>query len=341
MPPDVITVSGDTVTRNVAPPKSVEVEMPPPAATAEPLPQDGEDIRLKRISDPIELSVDGRELRDEIRSRKGDSEDPIYEWKAEQAMPPPGEHERFGTQIKCASESMHSARMAALGETYSRLLPITREQGDEVADAVVQAKPVKITPVGDLGQPLVALDDHQPVGEEDSFRNVAEANRAMKNLRDAQDRQREQLLADIQAAEAQQAASREQAEPARQGPAASPPQPQPDVNQERARMEAQWRQVQAQQYWNQLGAAEQAAANEIAQLEQWTQANYHPQELQNPHLIRDAERAHWLEQGAARFRELNQGLRNASTLRAAGQTQAAAAYQQSVSVWGKQQDDLF
>src|SRR5262249_21844413 len=152
---------------------------------------------------------------------------------------------------------------------------------------------------------------------------------------------REQLLADIQAAEAQQAASREQAEPARQGPAASPPQPQPDVNQERARMEAQWRQVQAQQYWNQLGAAEQAAANEIAQLEQWTQANYHPQELQNPHLIRDAERAHWLEQGAARFRELNQGLRNASTLRAAGQTQAAAAYQQSVSVWGKQQDDLF
>jgi hypothetical protein len=48
-----------------------------------------------------------------------------------------------------------------------------------------------------------------------------------------------------------------------------------------------------------------------------------------------------LEQAAARFRELDQGLRNASTVRAAAQTQAAAAYQQNVKAWGERQNDIF
>jgi hypothetical protein len=38
---------------------------------------------------------------------------------------------------------------------------------------------------------------------------------------------------------------------------------------------------------------------------------------------------------------LQQGLHNASTIRAAAQTQAAAAYQQQVSAWGAQQDKIF
>src|SRR5215471_629961 len=111
--PDVI-VSGNTVIRPVdkSPPPTVEVEMPAPAAPAEQLPQDGDDVRLKRINDPITLSQDGRELRDEI-GRQGREPDPIYEWKAG-ALPEAGEHESFGKQIKRASESMYSARMAAL-----------------------------------------------------------------------------------------------------------------------------------------------------------------------------------------------------------------------------------
>jgi hypothetical protein len=233
---------------------------------------------------------------------------------------------------------MYSARMAALGEDYSRLPTVTPEGGREIAEAVVNAAPTKIVPVGDTGLPIQPLRDDEPIRELDAFQTRGELKRGMSQFRDLQDRQRAQLLQDLQAAEAQQAASRE-AEQTRQAQPAAPPQP--DINQERARLQAQQHQVQAQQYWNQLGAAEQAAANEIAQLEQWTQANYHPQELQNPHLIRDAERAHWLEQGAARYRELDQGLRNASTVRAAAQTQAAAAYRQNVKAWGERQNDIF
>jgi hypothetical protein len=124
--PDVI-ISGNTAIRTVdkSPPPTIPVEMPAPVAPVEQLPQDGDDVRLKRIDDPITLSVDGRELRDEIRRQKGEIEDPIYSWQASQALPEPGPSESTHKQIKKASESMYSARMAALGETYSsRLLKI-------------------------------------------------------------------------------------------------------------------------------------------------------------------------------------------------------------------------
>src|SRR5262249_49558920 len=127
--PDVI-ISGDVAVRKApAPPPTIEVPMPAPVAPEEPLPQDGDDVRLKRINDPITLSVDGRELRDEIRRRKGDSEDPIYSWDASQAMPEPGPSESTHKQIKRASESMYNARMAALGETYQLLPTVTPEGG--------------------------------------------------------------------------------------------------------------------------------------------------------------------------------------------------------------------
>src|SRR5262249_30617014 len=156
--PDVI-VSGDTVTRSIdkSPPPTIEVEMPAPAAPADQLPQDGDDVRFKRINDPIALSQDGRELRDEIRRRNGDSDDPIYEWKADQAMPPPGEHESFGKQIKRATSAMREARLAALGQDYSGLPTVTPEQGRQLAEAVVNAPPPKVVPVGDAGNPVLPL----------------------------------------------------------------------------------------------------------------------------------------------------------------------------------------
>jgi hypothetical protein len=341
--PDVI-VSGNTVIRTIdkSPPPTIEVEMPPPAAPAEQLPQDGDDVRVKRINDPITLSVDGRELRDEIRRQKGDSEDPPYVWRAEQAMPPPGEHEGYHRQIKRASEAMHSARMAALGEDFTKLPTVTPEQGRELAETMVNSPPVKVTPVSDLGHPIVPLLDDQPVTELDSFKNIREAQRGVKQFRHLQDRQRAQLLQDLQAA----SVAEQQAEQARQEQAASPPpQPQPDpaqeVQRERVRLEAHQRQVQAHQYWNQLGAAEQAAATEMRDITDWLPSAYTQDELRNPSLIQDVERRGWLSTAVDRFNGLQQGLQNASMVRAAAQTQAAAAYQEQVTAWGKQQDDIF
>src|SRR5262249_38321191 len=134
MPPDVITVSGDTVARNVAPPKSIEVELPAPVAGPEQLPDrsEGADVRLKRVSDPITLSEDGHELREEIK-RQGREAEPIYEWKAG-ALPEAGAHESFAKQIRRASESMHSARVAALGESLAKAPGATPETGQAAAE---------------------------------------------------------------------------------------------------------------------------------------------------------------------------------------------------------------
>src|SRR5262249_43906167 len=99
-------------------PETIEVPMPARVAGPELLEPDG-DIRLKRIGgEPIELDVEGKALRAEIPEREPD---PIYEWRAEQALPPPGPSESTHKQIKKASESQYRARMAALGEDYSKL----------------------------------------------------------------------------------------------------------------------------------------------------------------------------------------------------------------------------
>src|SRR5215831_7138441 len=140
-----VVISGDVAVRRAPePPPTIEVQMPAPVAPAEQLSQDGDDVRLKRIAgEPIELDVEGKALRAEIPEREPD---PIYEWKAG-ALPEAGEHENFSKQIKRASESMYSARMAALGEDYSRLPTVTPEGGREIAEAVVNAPPVKVVPV--------------------------------------------------------------------------------------------------------------------------------------------------------------------------------------------------
>src|SRR5262245_60144447 len=78
---DVIQ-SGDTITRPVSPPPTVHVELPAPTAPADEMLPQGENVVTKRLpGEPIPLSEDGRELRDELRRRKEGGDALIYEWK--------------------------------------------------------------------------------------------------------------------------------------------------------------------------------------------------------------------------------------------------------------------
>jgi len=188
-----VVVSGDTVVRK-APAPTIPVQMEPPVAPAETIPQDSGDVRLHHISDPIEGGEDGRGLREEVRRQQREREAPITEWRAD-SMPEAGSHESFGKQIRRASESMYNARLAATVSEFEKVPGATEESARRAAEFMAEAPPIKVVPVGDNGQPILPLLDDQPITELDSFKNINEAKRAMANYRDAQDRAA-QALAD-------------------------------------------------------------------------------------------------------------------------------------------------
>jgi len=196
-----VVISGDTVVRKEpAPPPTIRVDMPPPVAPPEQLPDRGEgaDVRLKNIGgEPIEAGEDGRGLREEVRRQQRERADPIYEWKADAAMPPPGEHEAFSKQLRRASKSQYEARLSTLAQDLRQIPGATPESARRAAEFMADPPPIPVTPVSDAGQPLARLLDDQPVTEYESFRNLAEAKRAMRNYRDLEDRQRLELAAEL------------------------------------------------------------------------------------------------------------------------------------------------
>src|SRR5215813_7609522 len=106
-----VVVSGATVVRKApAPPPTIEAEMPAPVVGPEQLPDRDGDIRFRRITDPIALSEDGRELREAMRGRQVpfdahtttdgyDQKGVVVEWKAA-ALPEPGDHESPHSQVR-------------------------------------------------------------------------------------------------------------------------------------------------------------------------------------------------------------------------------------------------
>jgi hypothetical protein len=187
------------------------------------------------------------------------------------------------------------------------------------------------------------LDDHQPVDANlDGFKNLREAQRAMKNYRDYAARQGENLMAELQARDDAQNAELQKALAAPTAPEPAPqPQPQPEIERERVQVAEQQRRLAVQQYWQNLSQAERAAAQEAQDIRDWIPAAYTQDEMRNPALIQDVERRGWLHSAVDRHNallgQLQQGqqIRNAAVVQA-NQVQAAQAAQ-----FGKQADDQF
>jgi hypothetical protein len=332
-----VIVSGNVaVTKAPAP---IKVDMPPPVAPAEQLPDRGEgaDVRLKYVSDPIESGEDGRGLREEVRRQKREA-DPVYEWKADAAMPEPGPSESWGKQIRRASESMYEARLSSLAEDLEKVPGANAERARRAAEFMAEAPPIKVAVVNDAGQPVAPLLDDQPVNaEREGFRNMAEASRAMRNFRDLQDRQAQELIAELKLTHRQEQLEAEQAQAqaaqAAQQPRPAPqPQPQPQVNP----LASQVRAVEQQ-----MVAVDRQAEHEQAQIRQWVESAYPPEVLQNAQARAELQRsdpnAHaWLQTADNRFAQLQaarQQLRQVDTAQKiqyaqVQQAQAAASLEQ-------------
>jgi hypothetical protein len=200
-----VIVSGNVaVTKAPAPAPVVKVDMPAPVAPAETIPQDSGDVRLKHVSDPIEFGDNGAALRKEIRRQERERDAPIVEWRAEDAMPPPGEHESWGKQLKRASSSMSDVRLASLTKVFEQVPGANAERARNAAEFVASDPPLKVVPVGNDGRALAPLVDYLPAIEQDTFHGLSEMKQAMKNYRDAQDRQAQALAAELQAQEARE-----------------------------------------------------------------------------------------------------------------------------------------
>jgi hypothetical protein len=204
-----VVISGNVAVTK-APAPVVKIDMPAPVAPAETIPQDSGDIRLKHVADPIEGGEDGRGLREEVRRQKREQDAPIVEWRAEDAMPPPGEHEAWAKQLKRASSSISEARLASLTKVFEEVPGANAERARLAAEFVASDPPIKVVPVGDNGQAIQPLLDDQPITELDSFKNIYEAKRAMKNYRDAQDRQAQALAAELSRQEQEETRQAEQ-----------------------------------------------------------------------------------------------------------------------------------
>src|SRR5262249_12278617 len=327
--PDTVVISGDVASRPVSPPPTIEVELPPPTAPAEQLPNEGEEnIVLRRIEgEPIHMDDQGEALRKEIRARK---EPDLVEWKAP-LLPIPGPSASHDKQLRRASSAMLESRLRAMGKDLAEYPGVTAEAGRAAAEIIATAPPLKVMPVADAGPDglpeyrIEALRDDQPIRAVEGLRNSNEAKRAVKNFRDLQDRQREQLLQDLQAAEQaeqQQLQATEAAAKAEQERLVAQQRANEAAAQRRA-IEAE-RQRQLAQWQQQASEAEKAAAVELQQLDRWSR-QAPPEERQ----------AYWAD-AQQRYIELASHLQERSQVRAAVQTNAAQAHQRNVAVWAAQ-----
>jgi len=331
-----VIVSGDTAIRKApAPPPTIPVQMEPPVAPPEQLPDRGEgaDIRLKHVSDPVESGEDGRGLREEIRRQQREP-DPVYEWKAEAAMPPPGPSESWGKQLRRASESQYEARVSALAADLEKVPGANAERARRTAEWMADPPPTKVVPVGDNGQPIRPLLDDQPITELDSFKNIFEAKRAMRNYRDAEDRERLALAQELtqrhEQEETRQAELQAQAAAQQPKPAPQPqPQPQPQAHP----LASQVRAVEQQ-----LVAVDRQAAHEQAQIKQWVESAYPPEVLQNAQARAELQRsdpnAHaWLQTADNRFAQLQATRQQLRQVDTAQKIQVAEAQQAQAAAW--------
>ena len=346
---DVIQ-SGDTITRPVSPPPAVKVNMEPAPVGPELLPHDPENVVTRRLpGEPIHLSEDGRELKDEIRRRREGNDDAITEWRAADALPPPGESESTAKQLRKASESMLLARRAAAAEQLVKdgAGYITPEVADAAITAAKDLPPEKVGVVTDNGNLIAPLRDDEPLTLENSFQNLREMKRGVRQFRDLQDQQRAALLqefSDRQERDRQAALELERVEVERRQQQARPQAaPQPDPAVERARLEASHRQLAD---LHQMQVEEREAVNEQVQIRQWIEQNYPAQyrtnegwrQLQQQNPAHAQYLAEFVPQAIQRDQELNAGRQQAALIRQGQQAQAAQAQQASFNAWANQQD---
>jgi len=348
---DVVQVQGDVASRSVAPPVEV-VRMAPAPVGPELLPQgDLEDVRLKRISNPIEMGEDGAGLKAELRKREAD---PITEWRAADALPPPGESESTAKQLRKASESMTLARKAAAAQDLvsSTNGYITNAVADAAVSAAMEMPPTKVLPVADAGPDglpeyrINPLIDNQPIKEADSFRNLNEAARAVKNWRSEQERYQQNLITEFTARQEQDRLAQAELQRIELERATPKPQPtpQPDPAVERARVQAQ--QAQLAQL-HQMQVEEREAVHEQAQIKQFLDVNYPPQvrtpegwrELQRVNPGHAAYLAEHVPAAVQRYHELHSGLQQAALIRQGHQAQVATVQKAQFDRWASQQDD--
>jgi hypothetical protein len=348
-----IQISGDTAIRSApveAPSIDVELPAPPPpdpdkapefpVASWPEDPAEREDLAIRQSVK--ELNKQRAERGDRWVTSDGfDQKSPVATWDAS-SLPESGSHESPYRQARRASDALRSARMAAKAAAFETLPSMTPQESRQAAEIFDKIPVVRVSTVSDRGEPVPALDDHQPVDAAlDGFKNLAEANRAMKNWRTFAQQQEQNLMAELQGREALQNAELQQAlaAPTAPEPAPQQQQPQPDAQAQQARaLEAQRR---AAAYWQNISEGERAAANEIGEIRQWLPAEFTQQELRDPSLVTDPERRGWLATAVDRHNALLGHLQQSQHLRNAQQIVATQARDQQLAQWGKQHDDVF
>jgi hypothetical protein len=186
-----------------------------------------DDVRTKNIRHDVDrplIDSDEESLRALGRVTGEGRPKPPFEWSGT-PLPESGPSESAHAQARRSANMMGNARREAFSSELEARAGIDPETAALVTDHITDGPAPAVRVVRDDGTQIPPLHDHQPITEENSFKNLDEARRAVANFRDAQAIEAQQLLSELGQAQEQRALAEQQA--AQPAPRPEPPRPQP------------------------------------------------------------------------------------------------------------------
>jgi len=193
-----------------------------------------DDVRTKNIRHDVDhplIDSDEESLRALGRVTGEGREPNPFEWSGS-ALPESGPSESAHAQARRAANMMGNKRREDFSDELQARAGIDADTAAAVTSHIADGPAPAVRVVRDDGTQIPPLHDHQPITEENSFKNLQEARRAVSNFRDAQAAEAQQLLWELGAAQEQRALAEQQ-------PASSSPEPQQPVQAEPPRPQPQ------------------------------------------------------------------------------------------------------
>jgi len=158
-----------------------------------------DDLRTRGIPSDIDRPfIDTGNTEENLREATkltGEGREPApYEWKISDAMPEQGPSDSSHKIMKVAARIQGNKRREDFADELQARSGIDAETAAAVTDHITDGPPPKVLVTRDDGTQIPPLLDRQPITKENSFETLTEARDSMRNFRDVQAAEAQELL---------------------------------------------------------------------------------------------------------------------------------------------------